>query len=270
MRLAEMRAALGRDRPAVLVLVAEAEGSTPREAGAAMLVGAGGAAGTIGGGVVEARAIEIAREMLATDAERRVERFLLGPEIDQCCGGALALAFRLLAPGAAPSAPFALWEGGPVFEEPRRRAVHLYGAGHVGQAIAAALAPLDVALVWVDPRAGAFDGIATMAETIVTPLPEAIAERAPEDAFHLVLTHSHAVDLEIVAAILSREFGFCGLIGSETKRALFARRLRERAVPESAIARLTCPIGALAIKDKRPAVIAASVAAQLLLLEAAR
>jgi xanthine dehydrogenase accessory factor len=87
---------------------------------------------------------------------------------------------------------------------------------------------------------------------------------AADDAFHVVLTHSHAVDLEIVAAVLARPFGFCGLIGSRTKRAVFARRLAERGLDAT---RLTCPIGLPEIPGKEPSVIAAAVAAQLLVLD---
>ena len=95
-----------------------------------------------------------------------------------------------------------------------------------------------------------------------------VAGEASGDAAHLVMTHSHAVDLEIVAAVLARPHGHCGLIGSATKRALFERRLRERGIPGEAIRRLVCPIGLPGLRDKRPAAIAASVAAQMLLLEA--
>ena len=88
---------------------------------------------------------------------------------------------------------------------------------------------------------------------------------SPADALHVVLTHSHALDMEIVAAVLERgEFGYLGLIGSATKKALFLRRLRERGIPEARLTRLTCPIGVPGIRDKRPEVIAASVAVQLL------
>ena len=104
---------------------------------------------------------------------------------------------------------------------------------------------------------------------IETPLPEAVAGHAPGDAVHLVMTHSHALDLEIVAAVLARPHAHCGLIGSATKRALFERRLRENGIAGEAIRRLACPIGLPGLRDKRPAAVAASVAAEILLLEAA-
>lgn len=236
---------------AVLVTVTLAEGSTPREAGAAMLVSAERTLGTIGGGRAEFDAIAAAQAMMRAGRERFAERVALGPALDQCCGGAMTLAYRRVGPGdaLAPAATAA-----PVW---------LYGAGHVGRAIAAALAPLPVALTWIDPRPDGFDGAPALEATrLTTPLPEAAAADAPPAVCHLVLTHSHAVDLEIVTAVLARgDARFCGLIGSATKRAVFERRLSERGVPTD---RLTCPIGLPGLRDKRPAVIAASVAAQVL------
>ena len=292
MRAAQIRAAVNGEGRAVLVLVAEAHGSAPREPGAAMLVTAGATLGTVGGGAVEHRAGEIARAMLEGAAEPRAEvEFPLGPALDQCCGGRMRLAFALLTPhdlrhpegprgpsGRRPLPPcdrgpergFALWSGGPVWREPPpdRQAV-VYGAGHVGRALVGALAPLPFRVVWADARAGACAGAPTGVEVAETPLPEAVAEAAAPDALHVVLTHSHALDLEIVAAVMARGFGFCGLIGSATKRALFRRKLAERGIGPAAIDRLACPIGLPGLRDKRPAVIAASVAAQLLQVDAA-
>jgi xanthine dehydrogenase accessory factor len=160
-----------------------------------------------------------------------------------------------------------LWPGGPVLVEPAApRQVLIYGGGHVGAALARALAPLPFQVRWIDARLGAFPAeIPAGVETLESPLPEAEAGAARPDALHVVLTHSHALDLEIVAAVLERgEFGFLGLIGSATKKALFLRRLRERGIPEGRLARLTCPIGVPGVRDKRPEVIAATVAVQLL------
>ena len=299
MRLADICAALEREGRAVLALVAETRGSAPRGKGAAMLVTPGGTTGTVGGGAVEHRAAEIARAMLAGEAGARAEvDFPLGPALDQCCGGRMRLAFALLTHddlprldaargpsagrphppcGGGPGRGLPLWPGGPVFcdASPARQAF-VYGAGHVGRALVRALAPLPFRVVWVDARAGACagapggdaGGAAGGVEVHETPLPEAMAATAEPDALHVVLTHSHALDLEIVAAIMVRDFGFCGLIGSATKRALFRRKLAERGVARVALDRLTCPIGLTGLRDKRPAVIAASVAAQLCQVDA--
>jgi xanthine dehydrogenase accessory factor len=279
MRIADLIAAVELDGAASVVMVAEAKGSVPREAGAWMIVTPDVARGTIGGGTVEHRAIARAREMLAgSHAEPVIEDYPLGPAMDQCCGGHMRVAFAVFGAGdladlRGAGGEVALWQGGPVLREdaaPRR--VLIYGAGHVGTALVRALAPLPFAVRWVDARLDAFpaevpDGV----ETVATPLPEAEARAALGDALHVVLTHSHALDMEIVGAVLERgEFGYLGLIGSDTKKALFQKKLRARGIPQARLARLVCPIGVPGVTDKRPEVIAASVAAQLLQACAAR
>ena len=277
MRIADLVEAVAGDGRAVVVMVAESRGSVPREAGAAMLATASGAMGTIGGGTVEHRALAQAREMLgSSDSGQQQDGlildFPLGPALDQCCGGHMRVAFAVFGAGdlkrlRAVRGELELWPGGPVYVEPEmERAVLIYGGGHVGTALVQALAPLPFSVRWVDARLDTFPAVLPAGvETVATPLPEAEAKGAPPDALHVVLTHSHALDMEIVTAVLERnEFGFLGLIGSATKKTLFLRRLRERGIPEGRLARLTCPIGVPGVKDKRPEVIAASVAVQLL------
>ncbi|TVQ54226.1 MAG: xanthine dehydrogenase accessory protein XdhC [Rhodobacteraceae bacterium] len=266
---AEIAAALAPDG-GVVALVTETRGSAPRAAGAAMVVTATDARGTIGGGAVEHRVIAHARAMLAGGEARATLDFPLGPALDQCCGGRMTVALALVAAADAPRfarGAAALWPDGPVFRDPPApRPVFVYGAGHVGAALVRALAPLPFAVRWIDARAGFTAGAPPGVSPVETPLPEAEAAAAPREALHLVLTHSHALDLEIVAAALARGTAFVGLIGSATKRATFARKLRARGLDPAC---LTCPIGLPGLHDKRPAVIAASVAAQMLLVDAA-
>jgi xanthine dehydrogenase accessory factor len=88
---------------------------------------------------------------------------------------------------------------------------------------------------------------------------------APDGSFVEVMTHSHALDLQIVEEALGAgRFGYVGLIGSATKRARFEKRMREAGLPGEAIESLVCPIGIAGIRSKRPAAIAAAVAVQLL------
>jgi xanthine dehydrogenase accessory factor len=144
--------------------------------------------------------------------------------------------------------------------------VLLFGAGHVGRALVLALAPLPFAVRWIDSREDAFPvHRPSNVAPVLTPNPEAEVARAPAGALVLVMTHDHALDLAITAAALQCPFPFVGLIGSDTKRARFERRFRELAIPEERIAVLACPVGLSGIAGKEPAVIAASVAAQLLL-----
>ena len=241
-----------------VAMVTKSQGSAPRDAEAMMLIHPGGTIGTVGGGTVEHRIIEQANALLQSGGQARELAFPLGPDLDQCCGGHMIILLGL----AQPTGDL-IWPGGPRFPEVQsKRAVIVYGAGHVGQAILRALAPLPFQVTLIDSRP---TGQRQAEPHVVTPLPEAVAEEADPDAFHVVLTHSHAIDLEIVTTVLSGSFGFCGLIGSVTKRAVFERRLKERGFAPEILERLVCPIGLPMLKDKRPEVIAAAVAVQLLL-----
>ena len=151
------------------------------------------------------------------------------------------------------------------FHDPRRP-LWLFGAGHVGRALMLALAPLPFDVTWIDEREGTFPA-ATPANVRPVRSADAAGELAgaPDGAFVVVMTHSHALDLAIVhAALAAGRFGYVGLIGSAGKRARFVRRLREAGVAEARVATLVCPIGMSGIRSKHPAAIAAGVAAQLL------
>lgn len=306
--------------PAVLVTVAIVEGSVPREPGAKMLVTRAGFAGTIGGGHLEHRAIELARAMLeeggAQGAAPRLERFALGPSLGQCCGGIAHLAFEMadrdqmalldgrrnedtwrllaldggaawgLADGAgrhlagavAPSfdrgggthvfldADGRRWLADAVFAP--RAHLMLFGAGHVGAAIVRALAELPCRVTWVDEREDMFPDAARLPANVAveaTDTPEALVAQAAPGTSFLVMTHSHALDLRLAFAILSRPAAdWFGLIGSDTKRRQFEHRLRERGVDPDRVKAMVCPIGLPGMTGKAPAVIAVAVAAQLL------
>ncbi|HLB81139.1 MAG TPA: xanthine dehydrogenase accessory protein XdhC [Dongiaceae bacterium] len=148
----------------------------------------------------------------------------------------------------------------------KRRDVLLFGAGHVGRALVLAFGPLPVNVTWIDARADAFPGaMPSNARPVHSEAPAAELDRAPAGAFVLVMTHSHALDLHIVhAALAAGRFPYVGLIGSATKRARFAKRLRDAGVAEDRIARLVCPIGIPGISAKAPAVIAAATVAEVL------
>jgi xanthine dehydrogenase accessory factor len=237
----------------VEVVVLEARGSSPREAGARMRVSASAVEGTIGGGNLEWSALKIAREMLLSGETRRERAFALGDSLGQCCGGSVKLGFTLL-PAAAPAAA-----PEPEFE------VVLFGAGHVGRELARILERLPCRLTWVDPRPDAFPpAVGENVRVVIEDEPAFAVDDAPAGALFVVMTYSHALDLELVTRILRRgDFAYLGLIGSETKAAKFRTRLRARSVPEERLARLVSPIGTVR-GVKHPAAVAVSVAAQLL------
>ena len=266
-RLAPTLAGLiGSSVPVALVTVAEARGSTPREAGATMLVTADRTIGTIGGGRLEWEGIARARELFAAGKAEAWAELPLGPAVGQCCGGHVTL--RLRRAGAAElaeleAAEVAATEGLPV--------VLLFGAGHVGRALAAALAPLPLRLRWIDGRAGEFPNPPLEGpEVVVTDRPLAEIEQAPAGGACFVLTHSHSLDFTLCSAVMERgDFAYLGLIGSRTKRARFERGFRELGMPAERIVRVTCPIGGNSLRDKRPPVIAALAAAEVLVALAA-
>ena len=156
------------------------------------------------------------------------------------------------------------------FHDPRRP-VWLFGAGHVGRALMLALAPLPFEVTWIDERADAFPvAMPANVRSVQSVDPTGEVTRAPDGALIVVMTHSHARDLAVVhAALAAGRFGYVGLIGSASKRARFARRLREAGVPDARIAKLVCPIGLSSIASKHPAAIAAGVAVQLLVRDEA-
>ena len=258
---AALRAAARRwqaaGRPAVVVEVGRTAGSVPRETGTRMLVAADDVLGTVGGGHLELQAIAEARAMLAADGAARERHVALGPSLGQCCGGALDLRFTPLA-----ESDLAAWPAG----QPRFH-LQLYGAGHVGRAIAALLAGIDCRVQWIDERDAEFPVEPSpphIQRLCVEPVQAEVA-LAPVGAFYLVLTHSHALDMAITQAIVKRaDFAFLGLIGSKTKRARFEHRLREQGVADAVLARMQCPIGVPGIAGKEPEVIAVAVVAQLL------
>lgn len=231
------------------IRVVETRGSAPREAGTRMWVGAAQTHGTIGGGNLEYTALKIAREMLLSGETQRQRRFALGDALGQCCGGSVTLAFRRTE---------AIEEA-----EERQIDVMLFGAGHVGKEVARILERLPCRLTWVDPRPDQFPA-RTTARVVIEDEPMWAVDEAAPGAFYLVMTHSHALDLEIVERALRRaDARFVGLIGSQTKAAKFRARLKKHGVDST---RLVCPIG-LFKSGKHPAEVAVSVVAQLASLQ---
>ncbi|MBO1360366.1 xanthine dehydrogenase accessory protein XdhC [Acetobacter sacchari] len=246
-------------RPVACVTITRAQGSSPREAGAFMLVNADAASGTIGGGELEWRATCAAREALSCDVRTKTLSVPLGPEIGQCCGGRVDLRIeRLDANG------FAALERSLLQERAKRPTLILFGAGHVGRALASSLSALPLRLIWADSRPEEFGTIPQGVEIEDTGDWERIVADAPSGSGALVLTHSHALDALVVVALLERgDFAYVGMIGSTTKRRRFESSFREIGLPDERIATLICPIGDRGVRDKRPEVIAALVAAEI-------
>jgi xanthine dehydrogenase accessory factor len=244
----------------ILIEIVRTRGSTPRETGAFMLVSADHIWGTIGGGHMEFDAVDRARAMLSTGIAETSLDITLGPDSGQCCGGRVELALRRADEKTIEALKARLVEEATAFPD-----VYIFGAGHVGRALAIALKPLPLNVTVIETRQGELDrlegGIAHRLEA----MPEAaVADIRPGGAA-VIMTHDHALDFLIGAAALKRDdLAYVGMIGSKTKRSVFASWLREVDVDARLIDRLILPIGGTALRDKRPAVIAALVAAELL------
>jgi xanthine dehydrogenase accessory factor len=289
---AELAAAVEVHGRVARVVVARVDGSAPREVGAAMLVWDGGQSGTIGGGELEFRA---AKAALAAGGDR-LSTHPLGPELGQCCGGAVTLLTEIFDQNRVNTLPDGVYARGagdtpiavtralarfrnagalpephlvegwfiePIAPPPRH--IWIWGAGHVGRALVAVLAPLPgTVITWIDTAPDRFPSqVPKDVTTLPAARPEALVPHAPAQAEHLIVTFSHALDLALCHALLGRGFGFCGLIGSATKWARFRNRLRALGHSESEITRITCPIGQKSL-GKHPQAIAVGVAAALL------
>lgn len=254
--------------PAVLVRVSAVAGSAPREVGAWMAVFAQHQIGTVGGGQLEWDCLRQARQHLAqaaagVGAPPWRHRAALGPSLGQCCGGSMELVFEPVHAGDADRLQNSLL--------PDRLPLALFGGGHVGQAIVRAMKPLPFEMTWIDSRDEVFPAElkAEVRCEHSDPVHRAVDGLAPGSRV-LIMSFSHAEDLDIVARCLQRrrlrqDLPFVGLIGSQTKWSVFRRRLRERGHSDEELDWVTCPIGLAGIPGKQPAVIAAAVAAQLLM-----
>jgi xanthine dehydrogenase accessory factor len=343
--VAEFSEAVG-EQPCVLVTLCILSGSAPRGSGSRMVVTRGGIFGSIGGGNLEFEATGKARELLLAQSAGYQEKQLygLGPALNQCCGGAVALLFEVHGPGApvwlealllaresdepavlatrvdgvesykllitpaataeaedalpleAVKTALELMQAGGDDKEGERiivvessdsalpgaesstqtwwiesvsvdiSHVMLFGAGHVGQAVAQILSSLPFRVTWVDSRKGLFPpGLSASIDTVRSDDPVQEVARADPGAIYIVMTYSHQLDEEICLRVLQRgDFDWLGLIGSATKRRRFVHRLGLSGIGLAQLERLVCPVGLSSIRGKQPATIALSLAAQLM------
>lgn len=281
------------------------KGSAPREVGATMLITADDIYQTIGGGALEFDVMASARAWMSSNDhrnmrwQRQVISVALGPDIGQCCGGHVRVLLELFTTGerdaledlaaSAPSLiahpvhsgaaikavdqdnarPGLLADGSIFIAAPDRckRALFLYGAGHVGRALVGHLMALEYDLHWVDIAQDRFPAeTSDGACRVIASDPTIIARHAPNDAIHLVLTHNHALDQAIChSLLLQSNFARLGLIGSATKAARFRRSLAKAGITDDQLDRLVCPVGLQEITGKQPARIALSIAVRITL-----
>lgn len=232
----------------VLVTLVEAIGSTPQDAGAKILVTAAGLhAGTVGGGRVEAKAVELGTALLAESSPSpRLVAWTLKGDVGMTCGGSVKFYLE-------PHGGTALWN------------IVVFGAGHVAQALIPALLPLPCRVTCIDSRQ---DWLAKLPEAanlkrVLAAEPHASLPGVPDGSFLVVMTQGHTTDRPILKrALTERSFPFIGVIGSDSKAEILRRELAAEGVPAELSARFHCPIG-LRFGSNHPHEIALSIAAQL-------
>lgn len=247
--------------PFAMIDVIAVHGSTPRDEDTWMLVSAQAIFKTIGGGQLEKLAIERARSLIAQNTANSIEMNIpLGPHIGQCCGGNVSLKISPLTPKEL--AKLVQRANDEIDQLPH---IYIFGAGHVGRALAKALSLLPVTAILIDSRKDELDACDTNIDKRMTPLPEAEVRNAPSNSAFVILTHDHAVDFLIAREALARkDASYIGMIGSKTKRATFRNWLRRENGSEEGFEQLTCPIGDKSVGDKRPEVIAALAVADMI------
>lgn len=249
-----------RGGPFVLVNVDTAVGSAPRDAGAWMLVSPERVFRTIGGGQLEKLAIDRARDLMVSGDKKRVHmKIPLGPEIGQCCGGSVVVSLQLLAEREIDRIATRLDEEFTTLPH-----VFVFGAGHVGNALCEALSLLPVQPVLIDTRSEELQDAPPGVETRLVAMPESVVRTAVPGSAYVILTHEHSLDFLIAKEALARtDASYVGMIGSKTKLASFRNWMKRDCGETDSVDRLVCPIGGSGVCDKRPEVIAALVAAEL-------
>lgn len=250
---------LADNQALIQIEIVEVKGSVPREKSAFMLVAGDALFGTIGGGRLELDAIAEARKMLASGDNLKQINVALGPDINQCCGGHVVLSLTRLNEKELTAMRDSATK--TINQMPE---VLLFGSGHVGRALALALAPLPFRVSLIDPRPHALLPKIHGVQSLALSVPEQAVHEAKPGTSFVVMTHEHSLDFLITNAALKRnDAAYVGLIGSKTKKAVFRSQYLADGGTLADFAKLVSPIGANPTGDKRPEVIAAFVAAEL-------
>lgn len=232
-----------------LVTVISVQGSAPRESGCKFVVTPTDIFDTIGGGHLEYKCIEMARQLMQDKrALQHIEHFPLAARLGQCCGGRVSVLFEVF-PAAAMN-------------------LVLFGAGHVSRALTSILKELPCRVTWVDSRSQEFPDHSTdNIERLVSEHPADEVADMPEDSHYLVMTHDHQLDMAICEAVLKRgDFAYLGVIGSESKAGRFRLRLKRQGFNAGLVDKMRCPVGLTAVPGKRPMEVAVSIAGELIAL----
>jgi xanthine dehydrogenase accessory factor len=231
----------------VIATVLGTHGSTPRATGSKMVISAEHIYDTLGGGHLEFKVIEKARELLVQgEAAQIIEQFNLAANLGQCCGGVATVILECM--------------------HCERFTLDIYGAGHVAQALISILAQLPIRIRWIDSRADVFaEHIPSNVIKVVDEDPVQQVKLAPPNNSYLILTHNHQLDFELTQAIIKRsDTHWLGVIGSDGKAKRFKQRLKHRDFTAQQIAQMHCPVGLENVTGKLPMEVAISISGQLI------
>jgi xanthine dehydrogenase accessory factor len=260
MRSADLTEFLADHLTAIAAELTSVRGSSPREQGAFMVIAPEALIGTIGGGALEYMVIARARQAMRDGLAPGVMDVPLGPEIGQCCGGRVVVSLRVVTPADAERLALRLRAA-----EASLPHVYVFGSGHVGKALARALVALPLKVHVIDTRPDELHDLPAGVDAWAVPMPEAVVRSAPAGSAFVILTHDHALDFMIATEALKRaDSPYVGMVGSKTKRVKFANWYRSEGGREADLRRLVLPIGAFGLVDKRPEVIAALAAAEIM------
>ncbi|UYO01080.1 MAG: xanthine dehydrogenase accessory protein XdhC [Devosia sp.] len=251
---------LAANPAAIACELTSVRGSSPREAGTFMLVGPRDNFGTIGGGALEYMVIDHARRLLSQGRGEGVMDVPLGPEIGQCCGGRVEVLLRFADADLRAELVERL-----AAEDAGAPHVYVFGAGHVGRVLAQIMALMPVRLEVIDTRRDELGLLPPGVAQRLVAMPEAVVRAAPAGSAFVIVTHDHALDFLIADEALRRgDAAYVGMVGSKSKRAKFSNWFLGQGGTGEALDKLILPIGAQGLGDKRPAVIAALAAAEIM------
>ena len=247
----------------VLIKIIDTKGSVPRNQNVCMVISNNNQFGTIGGGELEYRATKESLKLLKNmNAIEKILDFPLGPSLGQCCGGFIKIYLKKYINGME------LLDNHNLKNDilNKNNNLYIFGAGHVSAALMNKLDGIDFNVFVIDSREEYLSKIKLeYINTILAKNPEIIIKNAPSNAYYLIMTHSHQIDLSICSSILDNDnSSFIGLIGSETKKIKFYKRLQELGYNKKIVEKIACPIGNKRIAGKEPDVIAISIIARLL------
>lgn len=250
-----LQATIKKGQACVLVTIADVQGSAPRTIGSRMLIANDSVADTIGGGALEQQAIDYGRALINNASQASIiesKQVILGAELSQCCGGKVTLNYEY-----HPACTFN---------------IVVFGAGHVAQSLATVLQQLPCRALFIDSREEWLKKLpvsemnyGVIATSVLGNNPFLTVEQCPDNAYFLVMTHSHELDFDLIEAILSRgDSTYCGLIASKSKAASFRSRLARKGFTEMEMAKLTAPMGAKERNGNLPMEVAIAAVSELL------